>query len=61
MNHGPLYVGVCVKNIFPNLQVLVLSTRWAPDPVLNGAITPISRVFYRQLPIYKAMYRGYNV
>ena len=31
-----------------------------PLPAISGVITPMSRVFSTHLPIYKAIYRGYN-
>ena len=38
----------------------VASLQGGPIPVVNGIITPISRVKSPQLPISKAIYRGYN-
>ena len=37
------------------------AARWAPDPVMNGVLTSVSRVFSPQANpfIYKAIYRGY--
>ena len=34
----------------------ILNTIWAPTIVISGVMTPISRVFSRQLPSYKAIY-----
>ena len=37
-----------------------LQYKVGPLLVINGVITPISRVKSPQLPIYKAIYRAYN-
>ena len=36
-------------------------TRWAPSPVINGVITPTSRLFHpRETHLFLAIYKGYN-
>ena len=54
-----------LKNNPQGFQVLAVTTRGfslqgGPISVVNGFITPISRFFSPQLPIYKAIYRAYN-
>ena len=42
------------------LSTTVYCTRWTPSSDFYVLITPLSRRFSPQSPIYKAIYRGYS-
>ena len=46
------------RNVEKNM---LKNTRWAPDPVISGVITSLSRVFTQVTQLFSAIYRGPHV